>query len=283
MGEAPVESQESLPSGAEIDDIDVQIATVEARLSNYRNRRAFYYVVGAILVLGSLIMVFGRHIFSGPPFDVVSRQAPLIGFGIVGYCMFGLGYVAILRQSHIASSQQELDVLRAKRRILGRSGLVAATEGSSPAYFDRLVDINVSNLEAYYGLVKVHTNNSFQVAISAGCVGFLLIITGLILGFTNLTNAESISYLSAGAGIVTEFIASVFFYLYNRTVRQLKEYHDSLIRVQNILLSFKIVGDTKDDNRKNILMELMMKCLIATRPDLVSARDAETVQSEHRP
>jgi hypothetical protein len=80
---------------------------------------------------------------------------------------------------------------------------------------------------------------------------------------------SAISYVSAGAGIITEFIAGVFFYLYNRTVIQLKEYHDSLIHVQNILLSFKIVGDTKDDTQRNAMMELMMKCLIATRSKTV--------------
>jgi Cyanobacterial TRADD-N associated 2-Transmembrane domain len=47
------------------------------------------------------------------------------------------------------------------------------------------------------------------------------------------------SYISTGAGVVTEFIAAVFFYLYNRTVRQMKEYHDSLLSVQNILCPSK--------------------------------------------
>jgi hypothetical protein len=224
-------------------------------------------------------MLFGRQIFASSHFEKLSSQAPLMGLASAAYSIFGAAYLAVMRQSRVASLRQELDVLRAKKRILNR-GAAALSETSPPSYFDRLVDINVTNLEAYYGLVKIHTNNSFQVSIAAGCIGFVLIITGLILGFTNITNAPSISYLSAGAGIVTEFIAGVFFYLYHRTVRQLKEYHDSLIRVQNILLSFKIVGDTKDDDRKNILMELMLKCLIATQPELVSEDVKQSTESK---
>jgi hypothetical protein len=275
MEETPLTPQ---PPGVTDADIEVQIAEAESQLSSFRSRRAIYYFLLGGAVLGSIIMFFGTQIFAGPSFEMFARQAPLIGLATTAYFLLAAAYVAIVRQSRLASLKQELDVLRAKRRILER-GAAATSEGAPPSYFDRLVDINVTNLEAYYGLVKVHTNNSFLVAISAGCIGFVLIMTGLIVGFINLKNAQTISYMSAGSGIVTEFISGVFFYLYNRTVRQLKEYHDSLIRVQNILLSFKIVGDTKDENRKNILMELMMRCLIATKPDLVSANGNESTKS----
>ena len=280
MNDQPTSLQSSAPVESSPEaDIDIQIAQAESRLGSYRNRRAIYYFFGGIGLLSTVVMLFGRQIFASTPFAMFSGQAPLIGLASAAYAFFGAAYLAVMRQSRVASLRQELDVLRAKKRILNR-GATTLSETSPPSYFDRLVDINVTNLEAYYGLVKIHTNNSFQVSIAAGCIGFVLIVTGLILGFTNITNTPSISYLSAGAGIITEFIAGVFFYLYNRTVRQLKEYHDSLIRVQNILLSFKIVGDTKDDNRKNILMELMLKCLIATQPELVSEDVKQSAESK---
>lgn len=286
MNDQLTSPQPSSPLGSYPEaDIDIQIAEAESRLGSYHNRRAIYYFLGAIGLLSTVVMLFGRQIFASSPFEnfpiqaPLVTQAPLMGFAFAAYSIFTAAYLAVMRQSRVASLRQELDVLRAKKRILYRGG-AALSETSPRSYFDRLVDINVTNLEAYYGLVKIHTDNSFQVSIAAGCIGFLLIITGLILGFTNITNAPLISYLSAGAGIITEFIAGVFFYLYNRTVRQLKEYHDSLIRVQNILLSFKIVGDTQDDERKNILLELMLKCLIATQPELVSEDVKQSTESK---
>jgi hypothetical protein len=278
--QAPVTPQHSQIPGfsdpnlaTEIDELDVEIAELESGVSNFRNKRAFYYFLLSFAALCLAVALFANVIFAGFEGGKYVKYAQLLAFFGIVYCLGFTAYFMILRQSRLASMKQELDVLRAKRRIAARNTL-ATSEGAPPSYFDRLVDINVTNLEAYYGLVKVHTNNSFQVAISAGCVGFVFIITGLIIGFTNLANAQAISYMSAGAGIVTEFISGVFFYLYNRTVRQLKEYHDSLIQVQNILLSFKIVGDTRDENRKNVLMELMMKCLIAPKPGIVSASEA---------
>ena len=76
-------------------------------------------------------------------------------------------------------------------------------------------------------------------------VGFLLVMTVLAIGFTDRANAATIAYLSSGAGILTEIISGIFFYLYNRTVRQMKTYHDSLLAAQNILLSFKLLDDTE--------------------------------------
>jgi hypothetical protein len=115
-------------------------------------------------------------------------------------------------------------------------------------YFDTLVKINVENLDAYYKLVKKHTSQSFNVSLMVSIMGFLLICCGLIIGY-NL-NDNIISYIMSGSGVLIEFISGVLFFLYNKTIRQLKNYHDSLINVQNILLSFKLIDDMKDDNQE---------------------------------
>ena len=83
-------------------------------------------------------------------------------------------------------------------------------------------------------------------------IGFLLLVVGLSIGF--FTNRVDISYIATRSGIITEFIAAVFFYLYNKTVRQLKEYYDGLLKFQNVLLSFKLVDEISDEVRKAEMM-----------------------------
>src|SRR5258708_39851920 len=90
----------------------------------------------------------------------------------------------------------------------------------------------------------------------------MFIILGLALGFAATANSQILTYISSGSGVITEFIAGVFFYLYNRTVRQMKGYHDSLLVVQNILLSFKLVEDTKDENEKAKMVGQMLGYLV---------------------
>lgn len=128
-------------------------------------------------------------------------------------------------------------------------------------YFDRLVSINLENLSAYYVLVKQNARQSFNLSAFIGIVGFAVLIAGIVLGYID-PKYKDISYLATAAGVITEMISGVFFYLYNRTVRQLKEYHDSLIDVQNILLSFKLIEDTKDAAKRPLLIEKMIEFLI---------------------
>ena len=47
-------------------------------------------------------------------------------------------------------------------------------------------------------------------------------------------------YVVTAAGILSEFIAAVFFYLYNKTIQKMREYHQKLVLTQNISLALKI-------------------------------------------
>jgi hypothetical protein len=135
----------------------------------------------------------------------------------------------------------------------------------NPDYFDALVAINLRSLSAYYDLVQVQTSRSFLASISVGLVGVALIMIGLGIGFFASDATQRLSYISSGAGVLTEFIAGVFFYLYTKTVQQLRGYHDSLVQVQNVLLSFKLIGDSRDDPSRAQMLSQLLAFLVRDR------------------
>lgn len=241
-------------------------------------------ILGAGAGCGMLFSFFGDFLWrlSGAP-DFPYRHT--IGAILLAVVFLGAVFVQVSEKLNLIELEEKKESLRARRILFGDSTTIAepdafftkSKEDARPipsSYFDRLVDINVNNLEAYYSLVKAHTNKSFLVSLTAGGIGFTLIAVGLIIGFSDAaTTTKPMAYISAGSGVITEFIASVFFYLYSRTVRQLKEYHDSLLAVQNILLSFKIVGDTKDEARKTDMFEHMIECLITKGKATISGTD----------
>jgi len=99
-----------------------------------------------------------------------------------------------------------------------------------------------------------------------------LIGVGISQILSSKNNAITVAELSGLSGIATEFISAVFFYLYNKTVIQMKEYHDSLLAVQNVLLSFKLVGDTTDPAQKAKMIEEMLRYLVRPTANNVSPR-----------
>lgn len=257
---------ETMSRGAldEVSQIEVEMEARKSLLARYRRHAR---IVGSVVIAvagGALIVsVFCPSVIAffygweaAADFMPAVQMARALGLGTV--VVGGGVFLALLLL--LDRAQSDLDLMDSRRRVvtaLGpREGIPAPAVVS---YFDRLVRINVENLAEYYAMVKSHTNNSFRLSAAAGGIGFLLILLGLGFGFFGRGPGEqATAYVATAAGIITEFIAGVFFFLYNRTVRELKEYHDSLLAVQDILLCFKIVEDIHDEKERGQVLGQML-------------------------
>jgi hypothetical protein len=248
----------------ESDHLDIHLAELRAELTRLRGRRRLFpfFFVAAFALLAIGASAFGLGPPSGiSPTDTIAWLVKLSGNPQFATLLGGLVIAAIAFQTRATLQENaleaEIELQEVKKRIAAR--LPAETLGSSPqnrqvSYFDSLVKINIDNLAEYYSLIKVHTNNSFRASLIAAYVGFVFILIGVIAGFWGAATATP-AILAAASGIIIEFISGVFFYLYNKTVRELKGYHDSLLSVQNVLLSLKLVSDTEDASaRKDMIL-----------------------------
>jgi hypothetical protein len=189
-----------------------------------------------------------------------SKVFTLPSFVVIGLAAFAvLSFFSVLAQDS-EKPRSEVEKLEKTRRLYYSFLNLKTDEG----YFDQLVNINIENLSDYYSLVKIHTAQSFRLSLVVSVAGFFIIAAGLVAGFLN-ESMRNISYLSAGSGVIVEFIAGVMFYLYSKTVRQLKAYHDSLIDVQNILLSFKLIEGINDEKERSAMTQQLMELLAGRR------------------
>jgi hypothetical protein len=241
-------------SGAAEDPV---VTEVRSRITDAKALATRDYVVPALgFLLGAILALGGQNLAMaiGLGYTTASRL-PLYGSVVIALSLLTSGVIIALRWLRLAALERDLQ-LALMRTSLRRGAELA--ENESRLYFEKLVEINVTNLAEYYGMVKDHAQNSFLAAMAAGVVGLALVVIGLVLGFGTADRARDLTYVSTGAGLLTEFISGVFFYLYSKTVAQLKDYHDSLIDVQNILLSFKIIGDTCDEPSRAKLLERLL-------------------------
>ncbi|CAI2766334.1 TRADD-N-associated membrane domain-containing protein [Flavobacterium collinsii] len=222
-------------------ELESALINAKSQLStDTKNIRVYYAIVG----LGTLFLILHYSSVLIMPTWLVITVWILTIFLLLA--AFG---------TDVSKSKFEVEKFGTIKRIY-----LGFPDNDKPEYFDSLVKINVENLAAYYSLVKTHTSLSFKVSLLISIIGFILIISGLVIGFRY--DDKIIGYIASGTGIVTEFISSVLFYLYNKTVRQLKEYHDSLINVQNILLSFKLIENTSDEKSKAEMVTKMLEYLV---------------------
>jgi hypothetical protein len=163
------------PPPNELAGLEEAQSRIETRLRTEHRRALPIYLIAFLMASAGLLLLF-------LPTGTVWKQS-IISVVLLAYgTLFFFGWWAYV-SSRIASLRAERDGLSARKRILNRllPSSLDPTQ-AEPSYFDRLVGINVDNLAAYYALVKLHTDKSFVVATAAGVVGFVLVVTGLVLG-----------------------------------------------------------------------------------------------------
>jgi hypothetical protein len=250
----------------EQEELELKIAQIKSKIKAIEARSQ--YLKRILSLLGILVGAVAIFFAKVNPSQVFGKNPELVSMlGVVYAAAIG-SFTAIIRNTQKTQLQSELDEFEAKRRIargLDSTPSSGKQVQKEKTYFDSLVSINIENLATYYTQVKSHTNKSFLVALGSGIVGFMFIITGVSIGAIVSERSKLISLLSTSSGIIIEFISAIFFYLYNKTVRQMKEYHDSLLKVQNILLSFKIVQDTNNEAEKVKMFSQMIAFLMKER------------------
>ncbi|TBO44466.1 TRADD-N-associated membrane domain-containing protein [Pedobacter kyonggii] len=134
---------------------------------------------------------------------------------------------------------------------LNEQGAQQLKENLEQDFFNKLVEINFKYLDQYYLQTQEQADKSFWISASAGIVGFIVMITGIIMMYTNASNVQP-AYVTTASGVITEFIAAVFFYLYNRTILKMSEYHQKLVITQNISLALKTADSLDGEKSKSL-------------------------------
>ncbi|WP_312901861.1 TRADD-N-associated membrane domain-containing protein [Chryseobacterium taichungense] len=145
----------------------------------------------------------------------------------------------------------------ALRRIeleLVKHGTEELQENISENFFTKLVQINFKYLDQYYLQTQEQADKSFRLSSFAAISGLIIILIGILMMYSGKTEP---AYVTTTAGLLSEFIASVFFYLYNRTILKMSQYHQKLVLTQNISLALKITDEMKEE-QKNKALELLI-------------------------
>lgn len=124
--------------------------------------------------------------------------------------------------------------------------------------FQNSIEMSYRYLDQYYLQIREHAQKGFFVTIFVSIVGAILVAIGIILMFLDKTNP---SYVTAAAGVITEFISAVFFYLYNKTITSMSNYHNKLILSQNISIALKITDSLPKNEQINVKKEIIKELL----------------------
>ena len=124
--------------------------------------------------------------------------------------------------------------------------------------YESSLKMSYKYLDEYYRQTREQAGKGFLITLSVAIGGAVIICVGIFKMFSG--DAEP-AYLTTACGVLTEFIASIFFYLYNKTVQSMGDYHNKLILSQNVAIALKI-SESIDGPEKNSVKSEMVKELL---------------------
>jgi len=270
---------------------DVQVLPKSKTVSIVVRTQPFWiFWLLAPLIIAALLITFAEQlstyymeIFPIYEFDIPSENRYLLAkYSISGFgwAVGIIGYGSLLIGTQIYA--ESLRSLRKRAVSTGRIHTVIKQleqlVNKEDEYFAKLINVNLSNIEAYYLLVKSQSDNSFRLTLASAFAGFIVLMAGILLSFSKGTD-NSATTITIASGVLIEFISAIFFYLYNKSVIQLNSYHDKLIDVQDTMLALKVSQDIKnDESLKNQTLKYLTEALTSrlVHPDSKSTNTQVT-------
>ena len=192
----------------------------------------------------------------------IERTIPYIFIGILSGAFMYAYPMTILRMGAAGA-------LRRVELELVKFGTEELKESISENFFTKLVQINFKYLDQYYLQTQEQADKSFRLASFASIAGLIIVTFGIIMMLFDKTEP---AYVTTSAGVISELIAALFFYLYNKTILKMSQYHQKLVITQNISLALKISEDMEGENKTKIL-EMLVDRLTTDTNKYLSIQD----------
>jgi hypothetical protein len=141
-----------------------------------------------------------------------------------------------------------------------------------------VLELDSARLTEYYAINQSQARSSFRWAIVAFLLGFGTILCGIwLFYFRQESRSESMTWLTTIAGVVTNAVAAMFLYLYNKTHERSLYYYNQLARVQMIDLAIRLVESHGDETEKTKAKNKVIAELLTASHAIVAATPGKRV------
>jgi hypothetical protein len=192
-------------------------------------------IIGAVTLLASILL--GAAIY----------QREFRGLILVGFLAGGLVLGAALALLFWAAAEAEAELNVKKENV-------AAAEADPGRDTFSMARLSMAKLDEYYVLNKSQAKWSFLASLFAVTAGFVV----LIYAIQNASGSSVKIVAGSVAGVLMQFIAAGFFYIYNKSLAQMVLFYTNLTRLQDTMLAVQLCAEVKDEQvRTSVMSDLI--------------------------
>lgn len=236
------------------------------QLLNLERRKKNKAVYGLLLAMVGALMLTMLFALNGYGYSWLAAIAISCVFSLVVYCFLSSYLYLVL----------EMKESTIRRKLIDYETDVAKNKVSEDV-FKNSIEMSYTYLNQYYQQTRDHAQRGFVVTLGIAIFGAVLISGGIVAMFFGKVNP---SYITCAAGVVTEFIAAVFFYLYNRTVSSMSNYHNKLVLSQNVSIALRVAESLSSEDQAKTKNEIIHELLKNINVHLVGAQLGEGRQGD---
>lgn len=236
-----------------MENIDNKLRTdyeeAQFRLNELGRKKKSMCIFGAVMIAICASMLILLYFIDSLFYDF--RLSLLIVSILIGITIGCLAGIALKFSFETSESRY--------RRIIFQYEANNMKADADEDIFKNSISLSYKYLDEYYNQTREQAQNGFKITFAVAIWGALLIGVGVVAMFMG---SVAPSYITCGAGVVSEFIAAVFFYLYNRTITSMSKYHNKLVLSHNISIALKVADSLPSDDKvkaKNQIISELLK------------------------
>lgn len=167
-------------------------------------------------------------------------------------------------------SKDKLESILNSAKIINKDGKENASESTPPFSKPPKYDFYVTYLSKKNTLDELYEKRntdkflkkiSFTIAVVMSIIGTIILFVGILI---SLFTEKEVGWITTSSGAIIELVASVYFWLVNRTMKEVKDNSKQLEKTEDLLTAIELIEKisdvkTKDEAYKNIIDKLLTK------------------------
>lgn len=122
-----------------------------------------------------------------------------------------------------------------------------------------------AKLPKFYDDMLFQQKVSFWASVGASVLGLGVVLIALVAYFRDPANLSE-SVVLGVAGVISQFVAAVFFYLHNKSTAQVLAGFERLVKLQDTRLAIDLVSRMNEKNHDYMFMNIINVLMLRNEP-----------------
>lgn len=133
------------------------------------------------------------------------------------------------------------------------------------------IQLSLNQITEYYTINKSQARNSFTLSVFAIISGLVTLTVGIWIFYLKEEPNIDMTIITGISSVLMEFIGGAYFYLYNKSLKQLNFFYEKLVKMQDTMLAIQLTESLQEEKevemKERLIIELMSRSNEVSQPN----------------